>query len=86
LYAACEYAMLRARLVSVRSLGYSRHDADVLLLLGGLVASGLMAGCARVRGVMVSGSAALVGMCARCALGQRECQCEVSWLCHTRDV
>jgi hypothetical protein len=37
-----------------------------------------------VRGVMVAGSAALVGMCVRCASGLRNC--EESWLRHTRDV
>ncbi len=39
---------------------------------------------ARVCGVMVSGSAALVGICVRCALGLRKC--EEWWLRHTRDV
>jgi hypothetical protein len=43
-------------------LGDTRHDADVLLWWMGLVASCLCL-CARVRGVMVFGSAALVGMC-----------------------
>jgi hypothetical protein len=39
---------------------------------------------ARVCGVMVAGSAALVGMCVRCALGPRKC--DESWLRHTRGV
>jgi hypothetical protein len=39
---------------------------------------------ARVCGVMVAGSATLVGIWVRCALGLRKCG--ASWLRHTRDV
>jgi hypothetical protein len=49
-------------------LGDTRHDADVPLWWVGLVASCVYL-CARVRGVMVSGSAALVGMCAAVRVG-----------------
>jgi hypothetical protein len=48
-------------------LGDTRHDADVVLRWVGLVASCVSAR-ACLCGVMVAGSAALVGMCARCAL------------------
>ncbi len=49
-------------------LGDKRHDADMPLWWVGLVASCVYL-CARVRGVMVSGSAALVGMCAALRVG-----------------
>jgi hypothetical protein len=67
-YAACECAMCGAWLVGVRCLGYTRHDADVPLWWVGLVAS-CVSLCARVGGVMVAGSAALVGMCAAVRVG-----------------
>ncbi len=49
-------------------LGDTRHDADVPLCWVGLVASCVCL-CAHVRGVMVAGSAALVGMCAAVRVG-----------------
>jgi hypothetical protein len=70
-------------LLACAVLGDTSHDTDVVLWWVGLVAS-----CVSVRawlcGAMVSGSAALVGMCARCALGLWEC--EESWLRHRRDA
>ncbi len=47
-------------------------------------ACGVLCVSAGVCGVMVAGSAALVGMCVRCALSLRKSA--VLWLCHTRDV
>jgi hypothetical protein len=64
-------------------LGDTRHEADVPLWWLTFVAS-CVSVCARVCGVMVSGSVALVGMCVGCALRLRKC--EESWLRHTRDV
>ncbi len=69
-------------LLACAVLGDTRHDADVVLWWVGLVASCVPArACAWCDGV---GSAALVGMCARCALGLRKCG--ASWLRLTRDV
>jgi hypothetical protein len=57
-------------------LGDTCHGADVVLCCV----------CLRAHdcGVMVAGSAALVGMCVRCALVLRKC--EASWLRHTRAI
>jgi hypothetical protein len=60
----CSVCGLLARVVS----GGMRHDADVSLCWVGLVVSCVCL-CARVRGVIVSGSAALVGMCAAVRVG-----------------
>ncbi len=64
LYAACDCAMCVRGLLACAVLGYTRHDADVPLWWVGMVRV-----CARVCCVIVSGSAALAGICARCALG-----------------
>ncbi len=70
----------------VHVLGDTRHDACVpLWWVGPLVASCV---CLRARVCvcdgMVAGSATLVGMCVRCALGLRKS--EASWLRHARVV
>ncbi len=80
LYAVCDVRCTVRGLLVCAVLGDTPHDADVVLWWVGLVMSCV---CARVCGVMV-GSAALVGIRARCASGLRNCK--ELWLRRTSDV
>ncbi len=82
LYAACECAMSR---VACRcALFWVTRAMTLTCRCARCGLSHRVCLCARVCGVMIAGSVALVGMCVRCALGPRKFG--ASWLRHTRDV